>query len=229
MGNKWKKNLSMQRYHNFDYLPVFKIWYYTKYSKPSWNTKKLHHRCMHGMTTCFVSREEKKRILDSDRKLKVFSRKEMRSGRESSKARKESQGNAIFPVETDGWMIGRRTNERGSGGTDRQASIQASKRTNRVGRSRQQPAGFIAMSWQRCVVHRRIYIPSWRGAVRHGMARFGAIRFDSTRLSAVLGTNHVTLLYANLLFDGHRAGRFCLLPLSLFSLSHHFYTFFRIF
>lgn len=138
------------------------------------------------MTSCFVSREEKKRILDSDRKLKVFSRKEMRSGRESSKARKESQGNAIFPVETDGWMIGRCTNERGSGGTDRQASIQASKRTNRVGRSRQQPAGFIAMNWQRCVVHRRIYIPSWRGAVRCGMAWHGSERFGSIRLGSRL-------------------------------------------
>ena len=63
----------------------------------------------------------------SDRKLKVFSRKETRSGRESGKAKKESQGNVIFPVETDGW-VGRtneRRNERSRGGwTDKQASKQ---------------------------------------------------------------------------------------------------------
>ena len=47
---------------------------------------------------------EKSPDAESDRKLKVFSRKETRSGRESGKAKKESQGNVIFPVETDGWV-----------------------------------------------------------------------------------------------------------------------------
>lgn len=169
------------------------------------------------MTTCFVSREEKKRILDSDRKLKVFSRKEMRSGRESSKARKESQGNAIFPVETDGWMIGRCTNERGSGGTDRQASKYTGEQADEQSRPIEAAAGRLHSN-ELATLRRTpedLYPKlARRGAVRHGMARFGAIRFDSTRLSAVLGTNHVTLLYANLLLDIARADFACL-PLSL--------------
>ena len=189
MGNKWKKNLSMQRYHNFDYLPVFKIWYYTKYSKPSWNTKKLHHRCMHGMTTCFVSREEKKRILDSDRKLKVFSRKEMRSGRESSKARKESQGNAIFPVETDGWMIGRRTNERGSGGTDRQASKYTGEQADEQSRPIEAAAGRLRSN--ELATLRRTPEDLYPKLARCGAAWHGTVRSDSVRFDSALGcTRH---------------------------------------
>lgn len=60
----------------------------------------------------FREKAREKTIGHSDRKLKVFSRKETRSGRESDKARKESQGNAIFPVETDEWLdVRERTKE----------------------------------------------------------------------------------------------------------------------
>lgn len=145
---------------------------------------------MHGMTTCFVSREEKKRILDSDRKLKVFSRKEMRSGRESSKARKESQGNAIFPVETDGWMIGRCTNERGSGGTDRQASKYTGEQTDEQSRPIEAAAGRLHSN-ELATLHRTGGSISQAGAARCGAAWHGTVRSDSVRFDSALGcTRH---------------------------------------
>lgn len=147
----------------------------------------------------FREKAREKTIRHSDRKLKVFSRKETRSGSESDKARKESQGNAIFPVETDEWLDVRErtkewTNEVAdgwTGQTDRKASnqagIQASKRTNERSRPVEQPAGLTAMTWQRRIVHRRIYIPSWRRVAWRGTAWHGTVRRGSVPLGSPLG------------------------------------------
>lgn len=144
--------------------------------------------CMGRQRASFCEKR-RKRILDSDRKLKVFSRKEMRSGRESSKARKESQGNAIFPVETDGWMIGRRTNERGSGGTDRRASKHTGEQADEQSRPIEAAAGRLHSN--ELATLRRTPEDLYPRLARCGAAWHGTVRSDSVRFDSALGcTRH---------------------------------------
>ena len=142
-------------------------------------------------------------------KLKVFSRKETRSGRESGKERKPRQR---YFSRTDGWSIGR------TDGRDRRTDKQAGERTK--GRSRlagvEKPAGSMTVAWQRRIAHRRIYIHG-AGATRRGTARLGAIRLGPLRFGSALGrARHRTrdLLHTRYsLFGRHRADFACFFPL----------------
>lgn len=138
--------------------------------------------------------------------------RERKRGQGVSQARKESQGNAIFPVQTDGRSDGR------TDGRDRRTDKQAGERTK--GRSRlagvEKPAGSMTVAWQRRIAQRRIYIHG-AGATRRGTARLGAIRLGPLRFGSALGrARHRTrdLLHTRYsLFGRHRADFACFFPL----------------
>ena len=151
-----------------------------QYSRKRWNrgaeTKELHHRWSRN-NVCILPRfafsgqhgrkGREKKIDVAVEKLKVFSRKETRSGRESGKERKPRQR---YLSRTDGWSIGR------TGQTDRQAGRRTNERKESASWCRE--AGRLHDDGL-ATSHRAqedLYPRSWHGAARHDSARSAQVR-----------------------------------------------------
>lgn len=146
--------------------------------------------------------------------------RERKRGQGVSQARKESQGNAIFPVQTDGRSDGRTDGRTGQ--TDRQAGRRTNERKESASWCREAGRlhdGGLATSHR---AEEDLYPRSWRDAARHGAARRDSARSAQVRLGPRPRSPPNTWLTTyTLLAIRQTSGRFRLLfssPLDLFAL-----------